>query len=245
MSSNLQLEDPVVVATLIDHTLLSPKAVSADIDRLCEEAVVHGFASVCINPYWVKQSAERLLGSSVKVCTVIGFPLGANITKVKRFESEAALEDGARELDMVLNVGALLSGEFDVVRDEIRSLAAIAHSAQAILKVILETCLLDDHQKISACQLAVEGAADFVKTSTGFSTAGAAAADVALMRRIVGPVVGVKASGGVRTLESLREMVAAGATRIGTSSGVRIIDELHHIHLAAAPERQSAGSPGY
>ena len=245
MSSILQLEDPVAVATLIDHTLLNPKATREDVDRLCEEAAQYRFASVCINPYWVERAVELLRESPVKVCTVIGFPLGANLTRVKRFEAEAALADGARELDMVLNVGALLSAQFASVRDEIQALASVAHSGQAILKVILETCLLTDLRKVTACELALEAGADFVKTSTGFSTSGATAADVALMRRIVGEALGVKASGGIRTLESLREMVSAGATRIGTSSGVRIIDELHHIHLAAAPDRQDTGSAGY
>jgi deoxyribose-phosphate aldolase len=241
----LKLEDPVAVAALIDHTLLHAKSVAGEVDRLCEEARSNGFASVCINPYWVKRAAENLRGSPVDVCTVIGFPLGANLTRVKLYEAQAALDDGALELDMVLNIGALRSGEFDVVREEIRQLAALAHSGQAILKVILETALLDGDEKRKACLLAVDAGANFVKTSTGFSTSGATAADVSLMRTTVGDHVGVKASGGIRTLEALREMVAAGATRIGTSSGVQIIGELHKIHLAAAPDSGSAGSSGY
>jgi deoxyribose-phosphate aldolase len=245
VSLTLKLEDPEAVASLIDHTLLHPKSVSGDVDRLCDEARQFSFASVCINPYWVKQAAESLRGSPVKVCTVIGFPLGANVSAVKLSEAEAALEDGASELDMVLNVGALRSGYFAAVLGEIRRLADLTHSNGAILKVILETCLLDQETKVKACQLAVEAGADFVKTSTGFSTAGATAADVAVLRKTVGETVGVKASGGVRTLEALREMVAAGANRIGTSSGVQIVGELHHIHLAAAPDRGGVGSSGY
>ncbi len=245
MSSTLQLEDPAAVTALIDHTLLNPKANSADIDRLCEEAAQHHFATVCVNPFWVEQTARRLRSSSTKVCTTIGFPLGANVGKVKRLESEVALQDGARELDMVLNIGALRSGQFAYVQDEIAALADVAHSGGAILKVIIETCQLDDEQKIRACQLAADASADFVKTSTGFSSGGATVADVALMRRVVGQNMGVKASGGVRTLKALREMVLAGATRIGTSSGVQIVDELRNIHLAAPPDRHGAGTLGY
>ena len=245
MSLTLKLEDPEAVASLIDHTLLHPKSVSSDVTRICEEAREYRFASVCINPYWVTQAVDSLCGSPVKVCTVIGFPLGASASRVKLAEAEAALEDGARELDMVLNIGALRSGQFAEVLEEIQAVAALAHSNNSILKVILETCLLDDEEKVKACQLAVEAGADFVKTSTGFSTAGATAADVALLRKAVGEKVGVKASGGIRTLDALREMVAAGANRIGTSSGVQIIGELHHIHLAAAPDRGGVGSSGY
>lgn len=243
MSPTLKFETPAAVAALIDHTLLSPKAVTADIDRLCEEALEYSFASVCINPYWVLRAGERLRGSSSKVCTVVGFPLGANLAAVKHFEARAALDQGARELDMVLNVGALRSGEFSLVRDEIRALAEVAHAAQAIVKVILETCLLDEEQKVKACELALEAGADFVKTSTGFSTSGATTEDVALMRRTVGDRMGVKASGGVRTLAAVRAMVAAGATRIGTSSGVQILNELRE--RATAPQGQDAGSAGY
>ena len=220
------LETSSTVASLIDHTLLKPEATASDIARLCAEAHQWGFASVCVNPCWVVSAIEALRGSAVRVCTVIGFPLGANITSVKHQEAEAALDQGALELDMVQNIGALRSERIDLVADEIRDLATLAHAQGAILKVILETCLLSDDQKILACRLAVDAGADFVKTSTGFSSGGATAADIALMRRTVGPSIGVKASGGVRTLDALRQMVVAGATRIGTSSGISLLGEL-------------------
>jgi deoxyribose-phosphate aldolase len=245
VSSTVPFENPAAVAALIDHTLLTANAVSSDIERVCAEALEHSFASVCINPYRVRIAAKALRGSSTKVCTVIGFPLGANVSQVKRYEAQTALEEGARELDMVLNIGALRSGEYALVRDEIGALAGVAHSGQAILKVILETCLLDRQQKIKACELASEAGADFVKTSTGFSTSGATAEDVALLRETVGTRLGVKASGGIRTLAALRTMVAAGATRIGTSSGVQILNELHDVQLTGAPHGQDAGSAGY
>lgn len=218
---------------------------SSDIERLCEEADHYKFASVCLNPYWVKQAAARLMRSGVKVCTVIGFPLGSNVTAVKCFEAETALDDGAAELDMVMNIGAFLSGDRSVVRDEIAALASIAHSRAALLKVILETCLLSDDQKIDACRIAVGAGADFVKTSTGFAASGATAADVSLMRRTVENRAGVKASGGVRSLQSLREMVDAGASRIGTSSGVLIMRELQQGSLAGTAGRLETGSAGY
>jgi len=217
------LDSPRAIASLIDHTLLKPEAAEPDIARVCEEARRFGFASVCINPCWVPFAADTLAGAQSKVCTVIGFPLGANETAAKLCEAELALSHGAKELDMVQNVGALRSGQFDSVRDEIAELAKLCHSRGAILKVILETCLLTADEKIAACRLAAEAGADFVKTSTGFSTSGASVADVKLMRETVGQAIGVKASGGIRTLEILREMVAAGATRIGTSSGVSIL----------------------
>jgi deoxyribose-phosphate aldolase len=245
VSPTLNLEDAVAVAALIDHTLLTPKATSSEIERLCSEAVEFRFASVCINPYWVRRAAARLGDSGVKVCTVIGFPLGANIAEVKEFEARSALADGARELDMVLNVGALLSGEPVIVADEIARLAKLAHAGSALLKVILETCLLDDRQKVEACRLAVDAGADFVKTSTGFSVSGATASDVALMRQTVGARAGVKASGGVRTLETLREMVAAGATRIGTSSGVKIIEQLAQAGGTGNEHARDTASAGY
>lgn len=213
------------IAVLIDHTLLKPEARRDDVLRLCAEAREANFASVCINPYWVPLAVAQLQGSSVKVCTVIGFPLGASRTSVKLTETKVALADGARELDMVLNVGALRSGEHAPVEKEIAELAAASHAEGAILKVIFETCLLNDEEKRLACRLSVDAGADFVKTSTGFSIGGATAADVALMRESVGPRLGVKASGGIRTLPSLLEMVEAGATRIGTSSGVAIVRE--------------------
>lgn len=214
------------VASLIDHTLLKPEAAERDIIAVCREAQEFSFASVCINPYWVRLAAEQLSGSTVRVCTVIGFPLGANETGVKLAEAELALTAGARELDMVQNIGALRSGSLDLVQEEIAQLADLAHARQALLKVILETCLLSEEEKITSCRLALEAQADFVKTSTGFSTSGASAADVQLMRRTVGSLMGVKASGGVRSLAALREMIAAGANRIGTSSGVNILREL-------------------
>jgi deoxyribose-phosphate aldolase len=212
------------IAALIDHTLLKPEATEADIRRLCAEARQFRFASVCVNPHWVPVAAKELAGSGVKVCTVAGFPLGASSTEVKSFEAGVAISEGAREIDMVLNIGELLGGNHLAVRDDIAAVASAVHASGAILKVILETALLNDEQKIAACQLAKEAGADFVKTSTGFSTHGASAADVALMRRTVGPDIGVKASGGIRTLHDLRTMVAAGANRIGASASVKIVE---------------------
>lgn len=214
------------VPALIDHTLLKPEATEADVRRLCEEAAHFGFASVCVNPFWARMAAEMLRGSSVRVCTVIGFPLGANRPEVKLAEGRAAMGDGAAELDMVLNVGALRSGFREAVREEIAALAEAAHANGAILKVILETCLLTREEKVLACRLCMEARADFVKTSTGLSTGGATVEDVRLMRETVGDGLGVKASGGVRTWAALQEMVRAGATRIGTSSGVSILREM-------------------
>jgi deoxyribose-phosphate aldolase len=213
------------IASLIDQTLLKAEATAADIVRLCDEASRCGFASVCINPAWVALAKERLGDSGVRVCTVVGFPLGANRTETKMAEAKLALAEGAAEIDMVQNIGALRSGDLALVQGEIGRLAGLAHAEGAILKVILETCLLTDEQKTTACLLAVEGKADFVKTSTGFSTSGATEADVRLMRGAVGPAIGVKASGGIRTLEVVRRMVLAGATRIGTSSGPQILRE--------------------
>lgn len=212
------------IAALIDHTLLKPEATAAEIGKLCGEARQYGFASVCVNPYWVGRAAAELAGSGVKVCTVAGFPLGASSSEVKSFEAGVAMSEGAQEIDMVLNLGALLGGDAAAVRNDIASVADTAHLGGAIVKVILETALLNEEQKIAACQLAREAGADFVKTSTGFSRGGATAEDVALLRRTVGASMGVKASGGIRTLEDLRKMVAAGATRIGTSAGVSIIE---------------------
>lgn len=220
------LNTPEAVAALIDHTLLKPEATQRDITHLCQEAVQSRFASVCINPHWVRFAAESLAGSSVRVCTVVGFPLGANETVTKIAEARGALAGGATELDMVQNIGALRSLDFHLVRQELAALAEIAHANGAILKVILETCLLTEDEKAEACRLAVEARADFVKTSTGFAAQGATVEDVRLMRQAVGEHLGVKASGGVRTLEALRRMVAAGANRIGTSSGVSIVREL-------------------
>jgi len=214
---------PVDLAKFIDHTLLKPDADADEIDVLCDEALEYGFASVCINPTWVKRSAERLRGSSVKVCTVIGFPLGANTPEMKAMEARRALRDGAREVDMVINVGALKSGMHAVVRSDIEKVVDAAHEVGAICKVILETALLTDEEKVIASALAKQARADFVKTSTGFAGGGATVYDVALMRETVGPDMGVKASGGVRTLEDAEDMIAAGATRIGASAGVQIV----------------------
>jgi deoxyribose-phosphate aldolase len=214
--------DPAV-ARLIDHTLLRPEATRDDIAGLCSEARQYQFASVCVNPYWVSFAVAELAGSPVKVCTVAGFPLGAAMTEVKVAEAEAALRAGAREIDMVINVGALRSGDYDRVKQDIRAVVEVCHRSGAILKTILETCCLDDHQKAVACAIAKMAGADFVKTSTGFAAGGATEQDVALMRKVVGPEMGVKAAGGIRTLEDFRRMVAAGANRIGSSASVAIL----------------------
>ena len=212
------------IARLIDHTLLKPEATREDVKKLCGEARQYGFASVCLNPCWVPLAAQELAGSNVKVCTVAGFPLGASATSVKVAEAEQAARDGAQEIDMVINVGALRSGDFDAVKRDIQAVADACHRQGAILKVILETALLDDTQKAVACTLAKMAHADFVKTSTGFGPAGATAQDVALMRMVVGPEMGIKAAGGIRTLEDLKKMTAAGATRIGASASVKIVE---------------------
>ena len=208
---------------MIDHTLLRPDAAAADIGKLCAEARQYGFASVCVNPYWVTLARAELAGSPVKVSTVAGFPLGANATAIKVAETECAARAGAQEIDMVLNIGELLSGNVEAVENEIAQIVAAARRAGAIVKVILETCLLNDEQKVRACVLATRAGAQFVKTSTGFSSGGATEHDVALLRNAVGPEMGVKASGGIRALEDLEKMVAAGATRIGTSASVKIV----------------------
>ena len=214
------------VARYIDHTLLKPDATRDEILKVCEEGVRFGFASVCINPIWVRDAACALRGSGVKVCTVIGFPLGANEPDTKAYEARRAIFDGASELDMVINIGALKSGDHDLVSRDIRGVVQVAHEVGYICKVIIETALLTDDEKVSACLIAKEAGADFVKTSTGFSKGGATAADVALMRRAVGGQMGVKASGGVRDLKQAQEMIHAGATRIGASVGVKIIQEI-------------------
>lgn len=212
-------------ARLIDHTLLKPEATSDDIKRLCEEAARYRFASVCVNPAWVRASACHLKGSGVPVCTVVGFPLGATLADVKAYETRRAIMEGAREVDMVINVGALKSGDDCAVEQDIRAVAEAAHEYEVMCKVIIETALLNDDEKVRACQAAVRAGADFVKTSTGFAKGGATVADVALMRRTVGAEVGVKASGGVRNLDDARKMIEAGATRIGASVGVKIAQE--------------------
>jgi deoxyribose-phosphate aldolase len=213
------------VARYIDHTLLKADATREEILKVCEEGVRYGFASVCINPTWVREAACALRGSGVKVCTVIGFPLGANVPDAKAYEARRAIFDGASELDMVINLGALKSGDHDLVSRDIKGIVEVAHEVGYICKVIIETALLTDDEKVSACLIAKEAGADFVKTSTGFSSGGATAADVALMRRAVGGQMGVKASGGVRDLKQAQDMIRAGATRIGASVGVKIVQE--------------------
>jgi deoxyribose-phosphate aldolase len=222
-SERLTRIDPAI-ASMIDHTILKPEATRDDVLKVCREARQYHFASVCVNPYWVPVVAGELAGTPVKVCTVIGFPLGANTTEIKRAEALTAVRSGAQEIDMVLNVGALRSGAHEAVQQDIRAVVDASHPAGAIVKVILETALLDDEQKKIACRLAKRAGADFVKTSTGFSTAGATAHDIALMRSVVGPEMGVKASGGIRTLEDVKTMAAAGASRIGASASVKIIE---------------------
>jgi deoxyribose-phosphate aldolase len=212
-------------ASLIDHTLLKPEATESDIKKLCNEAIQFGFASVCVNPSWVKKAAEFLRGSSVPVCTVIGFPLGATLPDVKAYEARRSIFNGAREVDMVINIGALKSGDDCAVEDDIRAVAEAAHENGVLLKVIIETALLTDEEKVRACLASKNAGADFVKTSTGFAKGGATADDVSLMRRTVGSTLGVKASGGVKGIEDARAMFEAGATRIGASVGVKIAQE--------------------
>jgi deoxyribose-phosphate aldolase len=228
------LANPRSIASLIDHTLLKPETAESDIVQLCREAREHGFKTVCINPFWVEVARRELSNSSVLVCTVIGFPLGASLSEIKVSEARLALGQGAAEIDMVQNVGALRAVGGAFVAAEIASLAVLAHSSGAILKVIIETSVLSDEQKALSCRLALEAGADFVKTSTGFSAAGATEGDVRLMRATVGPSMGVKASGGVRTFDAVRRMVEAGATRIGSSSGVQIIREAAQSQMAGA-----------
>lgn len=211
------------LAKLIDHTLLKAEATSDQIAQLCFEAKKFNFASVCVNPTNVKLCADLLKGTPVKVCTVIGFPLGATAPEVKVFETENAIKEGALEIDMVINIGALKARDLELVARDIRGIVRASHAAGAIVKVIIEAALLTEEEKVIACLLSKEAGADFVKTSTGFSTGGATVEDVALMRRVVGPEIGVKAAGGIRTREDVEKMVKAGATRIGASAGVKIV----------------------
>jgi deoxyribose-phosphate aldolase len=212
------------VARMIDHTLLKPDATEAEIVKLVNEAKQYLFASVCINPTWVKTAADLLVDTpDVKVCTVIGFPLGATTTETKVFETKNAIENGATEVDMVVNIGALKDNRDDFVEQDIRAVVEAA-KGKALTKVIIETCLLSEEEKVRACELAVKAGADFVKTSTGFSTGGATVADIQLMRKTVGPDLGVKASGGVRSCEDALAMIEAGATRIGASAGIAIVN---------------------
>lgn len=206
---------------MIDHTLLAPDATESQIKKICDEAKEHHFASVCVNPSWVSFCAKELKGTDSKVCTVIGFPLGATSTKSKEEELKQAIADGAEELDMVINIGKLKDHQDEYVENEIHALKQLC--GNLVLKVIIETCLLTDEEKVRACLLAKKAGADFVKTSTGFSKGGANKEDVALMRKTVGPEMGVKASGGVRTREDMEDMIKAGATRIGTSHGCELI----------------------
>lgn len=205
---------------LFDHTILKADAGKDAVKKICEEAIEYGFMSVCVNGYYTSYVAELLSGSDVKVCTVVGFPLGQMATAAKAMEAKLAVEDGAEEVDMVINVGALKDGDYQLVLEDIKAVKAAC--GQALLKVIIETCLLTDEEKIKACELSKEAGADFVKTSTGFSTGGATAEDVALMRKTVGPEMGVKASGGIRDKETAKRMVAAGASRLGTSATIAI-----------------------
>lgn len=212
------------LASYIDHTLLKPEATKADIKKICDEAIIYGFASVCINPCYVSSAKEYLGESDVKVCTVIGFPLGATTSEVKAFEAAQAIENGADEIDMVINIGALKDERYDYVENDIKAVAEKC-KGKALLKVIIETCLLNDDQKIMACKLAKSAGADFVKTSTGFSISGAEVSDIILMRNTVGKEMGVKASGGIRNLETTLKMIEAGASRIGASASVKIVSE--------------------
>ena len=229
---------PTDLAKYIDHTLLKPDATVEDIDKLCDEAKQFGFASVCVNPFWVKRCAERLRGTDVRVASVVGFPFGATPSEVKAFETRKVIRDGAREIDMVVNIGAVKSGMHDLVRDDIRKVSDACHEAGALNKVIIEAALLTDEEKVVASHLAKEAKADYVKTSTGYGPHGATVEDVLLMRETVGPKLGVKAAGGIRTLEDVRDMIAAGATRIGASAGVRIVQE-------SRGEQPTAAAKGY
>ncbi len=215
----------LVLASYIDHTLLKADALEIDVIKLCREALEYKFASVCINPAFVKLSYLFLKDTDVKVCTVIGFPLGATISEVKAFEAEASINNGASEIDMVINIGALKSGKYDFVENDIR-IVADKCKGKALLKVIIETCLLTDEEKIKACEISKSAGADFVKTSTGFSTSGATVEDIQLMRKYVGEEMGVKASGGVRDYETTMKMIEAGANRIGASASIKIVNEL-------------------
>jgi deoxyribose-phosphate aldolase len=228
------------VAGMIDHTLLKPDASRKDIETLCREASEFHFATVCVNPTWVALCAALLRGSGVGVCSVVGFPLGATTADVKHYETRRAIFDGAGEIDMVINIGALKSGDLQIVGRDIESVVSPCREAGVISKVIIEAVLLTDDEKIAACTLSKAAGADFVKTSTGFASGGATAADVALMRRVVGAEMGVKAAGGVRDYEGLKAMVAAGATRVGASAGVKIVQE-----SKGKQDSRSTGLGGY
>ena len=230
---------PTEIARLIDHTLLKADATRANIEALCAEARQHGFATVCVNPVWVRLCADLLRGSQTRVCTVAGFPLGATPPEVKAYEAARAIADGASEVDMVINVGALKSGDYRLVERDVAGVAETCRHGGAISKVIIEAALLNDDEKVKACLIAKLAGADFVKTSTGFGPGGATAADIALMRRVVGPEMGVKAAGGVRDLKSAQAMIEAGADRIGASVGVKIVQESKGAAVSGA------APPGY
>ncbi len=214
------------VARFIDHTLLKPEACAKQITQLCQEAIHFNFASVCVNPTYVRLCSQLLYGTDVKTCTVIGFPLGANTPEVKSYETRQAIHDGATEVDMVINIGALKSGDYGLVERDIAMVTRTAHRHSAICKVIIETAKLTNEEKVIACELAKAAGADYIKTSTGFGGGGATVEDVALMRQVVGPAMGVKASGGVRNAADAKNMLAAGATRLGASAGVKIVKEV-------------------
>ena len=233
---------PHGVASLIDHTLLKPEASQADIERLCAEARQYGFATVCVNPTWVQYCAHALRGATARVCTVVGFPLGATLPEVKALETKRVIENGASEVDMVLNIGALKSNLYSLVHDDIEAVTSVCRRMGAISKVIIETALLTDEEKVKAAVLVRTGDADFIKTSTGFASGGATVADVALLRRVVGPDMGVKAAGGVRDLKSAKAMIDAGADRIGASVGVKIVRELT---TGIAPSAAPGENPKY
>ena len=216
---------PAELAGLIDHTLLRPDATSRDIEALCAEALEHHFGAVCVNPTWVQCARDRLAGSGTAVCTVVAFPLGATATEVKANEATVAIRDGATEIDMVIDIGRLKSGDVDAVQRDLAAVVLVCRESRAICKAIIETALLTDDEKIEACTIAMAAGADFVKTSTGFGPHGATVADVQLMSRVVGRRIGIKAAGGIRDLAALERLVAAGATRIGTSAGVAILRE--------------------
>jgi deoxyribose-phosphate aldolase len=220
---------PSGIAAMIDHTLLKPDATRQQIEELCREAAQFRFATVCVNPTWVARCGQLLSGSGVGVCSVVGFPLGATTADVKRYETQRAIFDGAREIDMVINVGALKSGDLRVVERDIEAVVSPCRECGVLSKVIIEAALLTDDEKVTACTLAKAAGADYVKTSTGFGPGGATAADVALMRRVVGVEMGVKAAGGVRDLESVNAMIAAGATRVGASAGVKIVQQARDV----------------
>ena len=215
---------PADLASYIDHTLLKPEAVKSQFEQLCEEAAKYGFYSVCVNSYWADFCSRRLRGSDVKVCCVVGFPLGAVDSRTKGFETRNAIENGASEIDMVINIGALKSGDLNEVEEDIRHVIRACRST-TVTKVILETCLLTDDEKVLACEISKKAGADFVKTSTGFSKAGATVQDIALLRRVIGPEMGVKAAGGVRTFDDAKLMIESGATRIGASASIKIVTQ--------------------